>query len=43
MVNKIREALRELAATLADAWRCGDLRGHLSAWWEVVTGAVEVG
>jgi len=36
------EALRELAATLADAWECADLRGHLSAWWLVVSGTVEV-
>ena len=38
----IGEALRELAWTLADAWECADLRGHLAAWWDVVTGKVEV-
>jgi hypothetical protein len=37
------EALRKLAATLADYWRCADVGGHLAAWWEVITGKVEVG
>ncbi|MBU0494345.1 MAG: hypothetical protein KKA73_11060 [Chloroflexi bacterium] len=37
-----REALRELAATLADAWECADLRERLASWWEVVTGKVAV-
>ena len=32
--------LRELAATLADAWREGDWIGHLRAWWAVATGGV---
>jgi len=36
------EALRELAGTLADVLECGDLRGHLVAWWDVVTGQVDV-
>jgi hypothetical protein len=36
------EALCELAWTLADTWECADLRGHLAAWWDVVSGAVEV-
>jgi hypothetical protein len=33
-----RAALAELRATLADVARCGDLAGHLVAWWDVVTG-----
>lgn len=37
-----REALRELAATLVDAWECADLRGHLASWWAVITGAVKI-
>ena len=32
--------LRELWATLADAARHGDWRGHLAAWWEVARGDV---
>ncbi|MBU0495885.1 MAG: hypothetical protein KKA73_03555 [Chloroflexi bacterium] len=36
------EALRELAATLADAWAGADLRGHLASWWAVTTGATRV-
>lgn len=36
------EALRELTATLVDAWQCADLCGHLVSWWEVVTGATKV-
>jgi len=36
------EALWELVATLADAWACADLRGHLASWWEVITGATRV-
>ncbi|MBU0492534.1 MAG: hypothetical protein KKA73_30445 [Chloroflexi bacterium] len=36
------EALRELVATLADAWACADLRGHLASWWDVVTGTTRV-
>jgi hypothetical protein len=36
------EALRELAGTLADVVVCGDLRGHLATWWDVVTGRVDV-
>jgi hypothetical protein len=36
------EALCELAWTLADTWECADLRGHLAAWWDVVSGTVEV-
>lgn len=35
--------LWELWHTLTDAARCGDLRGHLMSWWEVITGAVSVG
>ena len=30
--------LRELLATVADAVRVGDWRGHLLAWWAVVRG-----
>jgi hypothetical protein len=37
-----REALRELVATLVDAWQCADLHGHLTSWWGVVTGATKV-
>ncbi len=33
----------ELLATIQDAARHGDLRGHLRAWWEVVTGKVVTG
>ena len=29
-------AILELAATLADAWACADVPGHLRAWWELV-------
>ena len=36
------EALRELAAILADCWRCADVSEHLSCWWAVVSGRVEV-
>jgi hypothetical protein len=36
------EALRELAATLADCWQCADVHEHLASWWAVVSGAVEV-
>lgn len=38
----IGEALRELAWMLADAWECANLRGHLAAWWGVMSGTVEV-
>lgn len=41
-VMGLGEALRELAGTLADVVECGDLRGHLVAWWDVVTGRVDV-
>jgi hypothetical protein len=34
------EALRELAWTLWDILETGDLPGHLSSWWAVVTGRV---
>ncbi len=34
------ELLRELWAALVDAAECGDLAGHLRAWWEVVRGDV---
>lgn len=30
----------ELVATLWDALRYGDLKGHLRAWWAVVQGEV---
>jgi hypothetical protein len=33
-------AVKELALTLADVLECGDMRGHIVAWWEVVTGKV---
>lgn len=39
---RLYEAMRELFLTLADAWECGDLVGHLKAWWQVVTGKEEV-
>ena len=32
--------MREMWAILADAARCGDLRGHLAAWWHVIRGRV---
>ena len=35
-----RQVLRELAWTLWDALQEGDLPGHLSSWWAVVTGRV---
>ena len=35
--------MTELMATIADALRQADLRDHLRAWWEVVTGKVETG
>ena len=38
----VHEALRELVATLADAWVCADLHGHLVSWWEIVTGTTKV-
>jgi len=33
-------ALGELAATLWDSLRCGELGAHLRAWWSVATGKV---
>jgi hypothetical protein len=36
------EAVKELALTLADVLECGDLRGHLAAWWGVVSGRVDM-
>lgn len=38
----LRAAVRELVGTLADVLECGDLRGHLAAWWDVVAGRVDV-
>ena len=35
--------MTELIATIADALRHGDWRGHLRAWWQVVTGRVVTG
>jgi hypothetical protein len=35
--------LRELWASLCDWRRCGDLVGHLCAWWRVVTGRASAG
>ncbi len=35
--------MTELLMTIADAVRQADLRGHLRAWWEVVTGKVVTG
>jgi len=32
--------LKELIATLWDTVLCGDLRGHLQAWWSVISGRV---
>lgn len=37
-----RETLQELAWTLTDCWRCADVGNHLSTWWSVVSGKVEV-
>ncbi len=34
--------MTEFLETIADAARNGDWRGHLRAWWEVVTGRVAV-
>jgi hypothetical protein len=31
---------RELVAVIVDAVRFGGWRGHLAAWWRVVTGRV---
>lgn len=39
-LRKGRGMLGELWATLLDAVRCGDLRGHLAAWWAVASGRV---
>jgi hypothetical protein len=32
----------ELGATLAEWWTEGDLAGRLAAWWDVVSGNVEI-
>lgn len=32
--------ITELFIVLLDALSTGDLRGHLVAWWSVVTGAI---
>ena len=42
LVTGWREALRELAWTLTDCWKCADVGNHLSAWWGVASGKVEV-
>ena len=34
-------AAGELRAALVDAGECGDLRGHLAAWWGLMTGRVD--
>lgn len=35
------DMLGELAAALIDSVKCGDLRGHLAAWAEMVAGVVD--
>lgn len=40
--SRLKEAVRELLYTLGDVLECGDLRGHLAAWWDVVAGRVDV-
>jgi hypothetical protein len=40
--GKMITAVRELWAAIVDSWHQADLMGHLSAWWEVATGRVEV-
>lgn len=35
-----QELIKELFATLWDWVQCGDLRGHLQAWWKVMCGQV---
>jgi len=35
-----QELIKELLTTLWDWVQCGDLRGHLQAWWSVVSGRV---
>jgi len=32
--------IKELVATLLDWIECGDLRGHLQVWWDVISGRV---
>jgi len=34
-------AAGELWAVLVDARECGDLRGHLAAWWGLMVGRVD--
>lgn len=34
----VKVAAGELWASLLDARECGDLRGHLRAWWAVMVG-----
>lgn len=34
--------LRELVATLIDAWECADLRERLASWWEVAIGKTAI-
>jgi hypothetical protein len=36
------DARQELYSTLGDAICCGDLVGHLRAWWRVVRGEIDV-
>lgn len=40
-MHKMMAALGELWHTLVDVRECGDLRGHLGAWWAVITGQVD--
>ena len=42
LITNWREALRELARTLADFWKCADVDNHSSAWWNVTSGKLEV-
>jgi len=35
------DTIRELVATLQDAKRCGDLRGHVRSFLQVATGRVK--
>lgn len=39
----VKVAAGELWAALSDAKQEGDYRGHLRAWWAVMTGRVDPG
>ena len=36
----VKVAAGELRAALVDAKACGDYRGHIRAWWGLMTGKV---